>query len=897
MEENSLIPPPTELFCEYAVNPLGVDVAKPRLSWTLNHEERGRMQSAYQILVASWQENIFNDVGDMWDSGKVYSNKSTNIEYGGKLLESCKTYYWKVRWWDDKGRISPWSKIATFETGILHQEEWKARWISGGNLLRHRFILNGKVKSARAYVSGLGYYELRINGEKVGDRHLDPAWTDYEKVVLYSTYDVSNMLRDGENVVGIILGNGRYNVKPHRRNSFKHYGDPRAILQMRIELTNGEQVLITTNEEWRAAKGPILEDDIYDGETYDARLEPKGWDLWGYDDSEWDQAKIVDPPGGRLVSQATFPPIRAIRTVQPVNITNPKPGVFVFDFGQNFTGWVRIIVSGARGTVVKLRFAEILNSDGTINTAPNVRAACTDTYILRGEGLEVYEPRFTYHGFRYVEVTGFPGVPNIFTLQGIVVHTDVRPSGSFLCSNQLVNSIHKNILWSQLSNLMSIPTDCPQRAERMGWLGDAQLTAEEAIYNFYLDMASFYTKWLRDIALSQKEDGSLPDVAPPYWNFYPADPAWGTACIIIPWNLFLYYGDVRVLQENYGVMKKWVDFLNSKAEDYILKFSKYGDWCQPGQVRSSITPGEVVSTLCYYEDILLLSNIARIIGKEDESKKYMEMAEKIKESFNKKYLKDGYYQPLKEILESTTTAAFSQTANCIPLFLDITPPEFRESVLKKLIDDITRVHDYHINTGIIGTRYLLETLTKFGHAETAYRILTQTTYPSWGYMIKEGATTLWERWEFLAGAGMNSHNHIMFGSIDVWLYKAIAGINADPENPGFEKIVIKPQFIKDLNHAGASINTHRGLIVSKWWRDVNSLMMEISIPVNSKAEVHIPLLDKNQIIKENEKVIWREGQFICDLPEITFNRIETDRIVLNVGSGNYHFKIECLSKF
>ncbi|MEM2848780.1 MAG: family 78 glycoside hydrolase catalytic domain [Candidatus Bathyarchaeia archaeon] len=876
---------PINLLCEYSVDPIGLDVLKPRLSWTLIHAERGRMQSAYQILVASTLECLDKDVGDMWDSGKVYSNQSVNVEYAGKPLESCKTYYWKVRWWDDVDRISPWSKIAIFEMGLLKSEDWKAKWITGGDLLRRKFTLNKKVESARVYVTGLGYYELRINGCRVGDRQLDPGWTDYEKLVLYSTYDVTGLLKEGENVVGIMLGNGRFNVKQERRGFHKHYGDPRAILQLKIEFADGSSELIVTDENWKTSKGPIVENDIYDGEVYDARLEKKGWDSPGYDDSSWESVEIAESPGGRLVSQATFPPIRAVKMLQPVHVMNPKPDVYVYDFGQNFTGWVRLTVSGPKGTEVRLSYAELLDPDGTINVANLRGAKATDIYILKGEDIEVYEPRFTYHGFRYVEVTGFPGIPNIGNLQGVVVHTDVEPVGGFSCSNQLTNDIHRNILWGQLSNLMSIPTDCPQRDERMGWMGDAQLSAEEAIYNF--NMAAFYTKWIQDIGVSQREDGSVPDVVPPYWSLYPADPAWGTACIIIPWYMYLYYGDKRILQENYKLMKGWVDFLTSKAENFILKFSKYGDWCPPGQIKSLNTPGEVVSTLCYYEDALLLSSIARIIGRFEDADKYAELAERIKNTFNEKYLVGT-----PAVHYTTLDDGYSQTENCIPLYLDMAPPDKENLVVNRLLDDLIVAHDYHVNTGIVGTRYLFDVLTKHGHTDVAYRIASQTTYPSWGYMIREGATTVWERWEYLTGSGMNSHNHIMFGSIDSWFYRALAGINADPSHPGFEKIVIKPHVVADLTYAGASLRTIRGLIVSKWRREAKSLTLEVSVPVNSRGEVYVPTMGlKNPVIKESGRIVWRNGCFVEGVPGVASGKIEGDYVIFNVGSGSYVFSV------
>jgi alpha-L-rhamnosidase len=862
-------------------------VPRPRFSWMLVHPERGRSQSAYQILVASDLRYLEEDKGDLWDSGNTRSNLSVNIEYRGRELESRKRYYWKVRWWDDLDRVSLWSRPAMFEMGLLRPEDWKARWITGGALLRRKFMLTKKVLSARIYVTGLGYYELRINGTRVGDRLLDPAWTDYDKLVLYSAYDVSSLLREGENVVGVMLGNGRFNVKTERRGNQKHWGEPRALAQLHVDYADGSSEVIVTDESWRAADGPIVDNDIYDGEVYDARLEKDGWDSPSYDDASWLNAKTADPPKGRLSSQATLPPIRAVRFLAPHRLLNPRPGVYIFDFGQNFSGWVRLSVSGPRGAEVRLRYSELLNPDGTLNVSNLRSAKATDVYILKGDGLEVYEPRFTYHGFRYVEVTGFPGVPSTENLQGIVAHTDVESAGGFSCSHSLINEIHRVTRWSQLSNLMSIPTDCPQRDERMGWLGDAQLTAEEAIHNF--NMAALYTKWVRDLRLAQREDGAVPDVVPPYWILYPADPAWGQACIMLPWLMYLYYADKRILEENYGLMKGWVEYLTSIAEQHILRFSKYGDWCPPGQVKSLATPGEVVSTLCYYESTLLLSKIAQILGRNVDAAKYAELAEKIKEAFNKAYLKEDCYAPLEGV--------FSQTANCIPLFLDIVPPDKREGVLRRLINDLVISRDYHVNTGIVGTRYLLEALANHGQADTAFRLVSQTTYPSWGYMIREGATTLWERWEHLSGSGMNSHNHVMLGSIDSWFYKALAGINADPDHPGFEKVVIKPHLVDGLEWVDASLATMRGIITSRWEKRRGLLTLKVTIPVNSRGEIYLPTLGvKKPVIEEGGIVVWRDDHYVEGCPGIESGRREGEYVVLSIGSGSYTFSIKDYSE-
>jgi len=902
------------------INPLGIDVSKPRLSWIVNHSQRGQFQSAYQILVASRPENLDADKGDKWDSGKVTSGQSVNIPYEGKILESRKTYYWKVRIWDKNGKMSSWSRIATFEMGLLKNDDWKAKWIKGENIFRKEFAVSKDIKKARAYICGLGYYELRINGKKVGDHVLDPGWTDYEKKVLYVTYDITGYLKKGKNAIGVMLGNGRYSpsdetVKKSGLRLKKYARSPVLILQIYIDFSDGSDMEVMTDDTWRTTKGPVMSDDIYDGEIYDARLEKSGWDYPDYDDSNWDVATIADPPKGKLVSQAGFPPVKVIKRIQPREITSPAPDVYVYDFGQNFTGWVRLYVSGPRGTRVNLRYAELIDSDGMINTTPNREARATDTYILKGEEKEVYEPRFTYHGFRYVEVTGFPGTPTLDNLEGCVVHSAVESAGSFICSNQLINKIHQNIIWGQLSNLMSIPTDCPQRDERMGWMGDAQLTAEEAIYNF--NMAPFYTKWIDDIKNAQREDGSVPDVVPPYWSIYPADPAWGTACIVIPWYLYLYYEDKQILEQNYPVMKGWVDFLGRQATNYIVTYGKYGDWCPPRHARPVDTALKLTSTWYYYHDVLVLSKIARILDNHEDAKKYTQLANKIREAFNEEFLQGEFYcgekyaslykrvealmpvgvpKDKKDEMIKRALPLFApsgQTSNLLPLFLDMVPEDKREDVLKNLVNDIVVTQSNHLNTGIVGTRYILDVLAKYGQTDLAYKLVTQTTYPSWGYMIGEGATTLWERWEYLTNAGMNSHNHIMFGSVDTFFYKVLAGINIDPSYPGFKRIIIKPCPAGDLKYVSCSVKTVKGTVSSSWIKYGNSLILNVSIPFNTEAKVSIPKMELEKIIvKESRKTIWENDSYIDGVEGIKNGEESKDYITFDVGSGMYSFEME-----
>ncbi|MEW6747938.1 MAG: family 78 glycoside hydrolase catalytic domain [Planctomycetota bacterium] len=564
--------PPRRLRVEYLENPLGVDRQKPRFSWVAEHPERAQAQTAYRLLVCSSAELYGAERGDLWDSGKIASDATAQVEYEGSLLQSHRRYSWGVQWWDRHDQPSPFSPVATFDTGLLEAHEWKARWItshkgtkfhSRGSVLLGKYLgdyiqyhaiylrkeisLRKPLRRALAFVCGLGLYELRINGTRVGTQVLDPAQTAYRKRALYASHDVTRFL-ERDNAVSLVLGNGRY-IENYG------YGQPRGILQLEVEYAGGDEETFVTDTTWKSSAGPLRENGLYCGETYDARLEMPGWDRCRFDDSGWDEVTAVNGPP--LVSQL-MPPIRVTEHLRPRHMSSPERGVIVFDFGQNFAGWVRLHVRGPRGTEVRLRHAELVHEDGTLNVSPNQNALSTDTYILSGEGLETYEPRFTYHGFRYVEVTGFPGVPSLESVEGCVVHTDVERTGELSCSEPLLQRVHQNILWGQRSNLMGIPTDCPQREERYGWLGDAHLVAEEALLNF--DMAAFYTKYLADIRDAQREDGSLPDVVPLYMgNLYPADPAWATAYVTLAWLMFRYYGDKAILREHYAAFKRYVE--------------------------------------------------------------------------------------------------------------------------------------------------------------------------------------------------------------------------------------------------------------------------------------------------------------------------------------------------
>lgn len=843
---------PSNLRCEYMTGPMGVDTPHPRFYWVPRHAERGAQPAAYQIVVT-------NGAGEMvWDSGKVVSPESTHVAYAGKALESGKSYSWKVRYWDQAGRPSPYSSTAHFDTGLLAASDWKAKWIRGGNQARKEFTLDAKPVRARAYVAGIGYYELRINGRKVGNHVLDSPYTAYDKRILYSTYDVTDQLQAGANAAGVMLGEGWYAGRA-------------TLVQIEVEaeMPGGRKTIIASDATWKSTTGPILADSIYNGETYDARKETAGWDRSGFNDTGWEPVSLNDPPKGVLSSQM-MPPIRVVGNLTPLKMTNPKPGVWIYDLGQNFSGWMRLRVRGPAGTVVKLRHAELLYDDGTLNVENLRSARATDVYILKGTGEdEVYEPHFTYHGFRYVELTGFPGTPQLDTLTGRIVHSDVKPSGGFSSSKAVLNQMQRIIVWGISSNLHSIPTDCNQRDERMGWMADAHLYAEAAMLNF--DMPAFYSNFVRNMRDSQEADGSVPDTVPrARFAQGPADPAWGSAYPLIVLYMYERYGDRRILEENFEGIRRWAEFLRSKSENGIVSFSKFGDW-----VPLERTPGPLVSTFYYHWSADIVARVAEILGRTAEAAQYHQLAAEIKTAFHTRFYNSG--------LASYGTG--TQTANILPLYLDMAPDEARGPASRYLRDDLVYHRNTHLATGILGTKYLFPLLSRTGNSDLAYDLATQTTYPSWGYMIERGATTLWELWQEKTGPSMNSHNHPMFGSIGAWMYESLAGINFDPKEPGYRRIRIEPQVVRDLNWVSGTINTVRGTVSSSWTRTGEVLRLEVTIPLGSTAEVHVPKLGLGNItVEESGRAVWKDGRF-----EGT-GRETRGELIFEIGSGTYVFE-------
>jgi alpha-L-rhamnosidase len=867
--------PPSGLHCEYLSDPLGIDALQPRFAWTPNHSERAEAQTAYRILVSNSAEALNHDRGDSWDSGKQASSDSIQVVYQGLALQSGRTYYWKVRFWDSQDRASGYSAPARFEMGLLSAREWQGQWITGREL-RKPFRLEGKIVRARLYVAALGYYEVYLNGDKVGDNVLDPAWTDYRKRVLYSTYDVTRQLQPGENAIGAMLGGGWATLGTGTLGGKPYYPQPALLLQLNVDLSDGRHISVASNPSWTASRGPVVSDSVYDGEVYDSRQENPGWDRAGFDDSSWQAAQAV-PDWNGVLSAQMMPPIRVADSMVPVKLQNPRPGVYVYDLGQNISGWARLRVAGPRGAAVTLRFSEVAYPDGMIDTENLREAKQRDVYILRGDGEEIYEPRFTYHGFRYIEVTGFPGVPGLDSIRGRVVHSSVQSIGSFTASKPILNDIQRLIRWTQLNNLMSIPTDCNQRDEREGWMGDAQLSAEEAMMNF--DMAAFYTNFVRNMRDNQAADGTLSETVPEKFGNRPADPGWGTAYPLICWYMWQQYGDRRILEENYEGLKKYVDFLRSRAPDNVLRFNFAGDW-----VATAETPGAVISDAYYFYDVTVLGSIAKVLGKTADEQAYGRVAGQIKDGFNQNFFnaKTGQY------------GGGTQTANAMALFLGLVPQKDIGNASFYLERDLLDHHNNHLTTGIIGTKYLMPALTATGRADMAYDLAVQTTYPSWGYMVEKGATTIWELWQDNNRPAMNSHDHPALGSVGSWFYQALAGIDQQPGTEAYGHLRIAPQMVKDLQWASASIDTVRGPVATSWNHDGAQTTLEVTVPVNCDAEIVIPedLQRSNSSLVEGGRAIWENGAYIADDAGVAGVRKEGHSFMVKVGSGHYTFQLK-----
>jgi alpha-L-rhamnosidase len=864
-----------QVLCDNAVNPLGIDSRVPQFSWRFRTSQRDFRQSAYQVLVADDPGKLERGEGNIWNSGKILSGASAGVLYRGVPLESRKRYYWRVLSWAGAGEEVLKSGIAHFEMGLLRESDWSGEWVgfpSGwiGRVLYFRkvFAFNKPVIRARAYVAGIGYNEMQINGKKVGDHVLDPATSDFSKTIYYTTYDILGYLQK-DNVMLITVAPG-------------WYGMPKLRMQMEFYFSDGTSETINSSSIRNVTTGPVVSSGILDGEQYDARLEKPEWELPtdsiirqlpGHD---WGVAPIVEAPGGEMTAQQ-LEPIRVVETFAPKSITERRPGIFVLDAGQNLAGWLAIRVKGPRGTRITMRFSETLYDSGTVNQENLRTAAATDVYILKGGNEETWEPRFTYHGFRYVQVEGWPGKPAVDDFVVKRVRSDVEPAGHFTCSNDLLNRIDQMVQHTEASNLYSVPTDCPQRDERMGWLNDMTVRIEEALYNFNLHR--FYAKFIEDICDAQDEKGGIADTAPFRYGARPADPV-SASFLLLAAKSYEYYGNTEIIRRHYAAMKAWVDYLSTRTKNGIVDYSYYGDWSPPaafgmkGEGYGAIsvnTPGQLMSTGYLYYSAKILSQLAKVIGNVDDQKKYDDLAARTMQAFNDKYWdeeKGGY-------------GTNNQSCNAFAVFLGAPGKERLPRVMANLVKDV-KEHGYHLTTGNLCTKYLLEALTENGEAEVAYKIATQVTYPSWGYMLSEGATTLWERWEYATGGSMNSHNHPMMGSVGSWLYKYVAGILPDPQHPGFGQFILRPYVFDGLDHAAATYQSVKGEIRSSWKKTKGGLEYNVSVPANSVATIYIPSKDAGSI-KEG-------GGRISRLKGCKFLRMEKQAAVYEIGSGDYRFE-------
>jgi alpha-L-rhamnosidase len=1045
------------LRCEYLDNPLGIDATEPRLSWNLASSERGEQQSAYQILVASSAAKLAANKGDLWDSGRVESDKSIQIPYAGKPLTSREECFWKVRVWNQNGDASAWSEPARWTMGLFNPEDWGAKWIGldgdaspvylqgtnwiwypegtankevpvGNRYFRRAFVLpsDRKIKQARylatadnqckAFIngrdiggrdsyrtvkdsdltfdlhpgknllavvgmnkghepnpagivgiltvefdhgpplviltddkwkasdkevpgwntnasfddskwkaarvtgpvgmepwgdvrapenrrlparylrkefasdkgirratvsySGLGLSELYLNGKKVGDEVLSPGATEYPKRVLYVTHDVTDQLKRGANALGVILGNGRfYSMRSKVYSGMPHYGFPKLLLNLHIDYDDGSVQEIVSDGSWKlSADGPILANNEYDGEEFDARKEFAGWTEPGFDDTKWQAAKQVDAPEGVVAAQM-IEPIRVVETIHPVKITEPKPGVYIFDMGQNMVGWCQLKVSGPAGSKVTLRHAETLKPDGMLYLANLRGAKVTDVYTLKGNGTETWEPRFTYHGFRFVEVTGLPGKPTLDTLAGRVVHDDLEVVGQFACSNPLINQIYKNIVWGTSGNYRSLPTDCPQRDERQGWLGDRSEESKGESYLF--NISALYSKWLQDMEDSQRESGSIPDVCPAHWPIYSDNVTWPSSSVIIPNMLHRQYGDAQIVARHYESAKKWIDYMLGFVRDGIIDRDSYGDWCVPPEdptfIHSKdparITDKALLATSYLYYDLRLMEQYANSLGKKDDAKCFARQAQELSTAFNKKFLKSDVGQ-----YDNGT-----QTSCVLPLRFGLVPADQEEQVFQHLVDKIDDETHGHIGTGLIGGQYLNQVLSDHGRADISYTMASQTEYPGWGYMISQGATTIWELWNGnTADPSMNSGNHVMLvGDLVIWFYEYLAGIAPDDANPGFKHIVMRPHPVGDLTWVKASFRSPYGLVRSEWQHEGGQFNWQITVPPNTTATVYVPA--------KSADAVTESGVTAADAEGVKLVGTEDNRAVYDVTSGTYHF--------
>ncbi len=887
------------LLVENKTNPIGIDVKIPRFSWQLISGKRNVMQTAYEIRVSDNPRDLLKNKNIIWSSGKVLSDSSVHVAYKGNELQSNKKYYWQVRTWDNTGKSSTWSEPAFWQMALLNTSDWKAKWIEPGYvedsimrpspLFRKDFSINKNllagrqgIISATAYITSHGFYEATLNGQRLGDAYLTPGWTSYKNRLQYQAYDVTNLMKGGANVIGVTLGNGWYRGIIGFSDHIDVYGkDIALLLQINITYNDGSTDIVVSDDSWKSSTGAIRYDEIYNGETIDARDEKTGWNLPGYDDTKWSGVTVADYSKDNLLATQNEP-VRKHETFKPVRIFKTPAGKTVIDFGQNLVGWVQIKVKGNAGDTVTISHAEVLDKDGYFYTA-NLRAAnAQDKYILNGKGEETFEPHFTWHGFRFIKVEGYTGEikPEDFT--AVAIYSDMEPTGTFTTSNALINQLQHNIQWGQKGNFLDVPTDCPQRDERLGWTGDAQVFSRTATFN--MNVENFFAKWAKDIAADQI-DGSVPFVVPNVLGPNAAgSTGWADVATIVPWNVYLAYGDKRSLEDQYSSMKAWVEYMHKKSNDNLWNTGfHFGDWLfyrpeDDNDGRAAVTDKYLIAQCFYAHSTQLLIDAAKVLGKEDDVSTYTALLKKIKDAFLKEYM-----TPNGRLVSGT------QTAYVLALNFDMLPESLRAQAAARLANNV-KSYDSHLTTGFLGTPYLCHVLTRYGYDSIAYKLLLQTTYPSWLYPVKMGATTIWERWDGIKPdstfetPGMNSFNHYSYGAIGDWMYRSMAGIDTYEDGPGYKHIKIKPHIGGNFTNVSASLITYYGKVSSTWKIQDNTLVMDVEIPVNTTATIYVPA-NSADLVSENATPV-------TSIKDINVTGTEDGYVVLHVGSGNYHFVVK-----
>ncbi len=871
-----------QLLTENLSNPIGLDVQLPRFSWQLASEKRNVSQTAYEIKVSA-------DKGQVWNSGKVSSNQSVHVPYAGAALESNQKYTWQIRAWDNNSKASSWSEKGFFQTALLNTSDWKAKWIEAGFeedssrpaiLFRNQFAVNKKIKSAILYITAHGMYEVQLNGNKVGDAYLTPGWTSYNKRLQYQTYDVTDMLPKGNNAIGAMVGNGWYRGYLAWQDNKNIYGTKLALLaQLTITYSDGTKQNMITDESWKSSTGGIKSVEIYHGETIDARAEQTGWSTTGFNDAAWKGVTVLTTDMGNLIATENEP-IKKHETFKAIKLITTPTGEKVLDFGQNLVGWVVVKATGKTGDKIVLKHAEVLDKKGNFYTENLRSAKATATYILKGGVAETFEPHFTFYGFRYLKIENYPGEINPDDFTAVALYSDMKPTGTFTSSNALINQLQHNIQWGQRGNFVDVPTDCPQRDERLGWTGDAQAFARTATFNFGVN--TFFSKWLKDVAADQQPNGSVPFVVPNVLGTGSvASAGWADAATIIPWSMYLAYGDKKLLETQYPSMKAWVKYMTDNSKDDLWNTGfHFGDWLfyrpdDDNDGRAALTDKYLIAQCFYAHSVQLMINTSKVLNNAVDEAMYTALLEKVKRAFLNEYV-----TPNGRLISST------QTAYVLALNFDMLPENLRAQAADRLVENIKN-YGTHLTTGFLGTPYLCHVLTRFGHTDLAYKLLLQEDYPSWLYPVKMGATTIWERWDgqkpdsTFQTAGMNSFNHYAYGAIGDWMYRTMVGIDTYEDGTGYQHIKIQPHIGGGFTHASASLKTYYGTVSSGWKIDNGNIILDVEIPANTTANVYMPA--------PNAEAVTEKGNPISTVSEIKVVGVEKGYVQLKIGSGKYRF--------